>query len=186
MGLQSDTPCPATSSSLLHRAKLLHCLRAASEPTWSDIDQGDYRPFIFAHQQVHTSLPAQPWGLICSEPVDSVLSKRCWAPTDPFNFLGFKDFCHQWELQNSWQALKEETLNAIYFSVTPLLRAAHSVRPHTGLMYNWWLKTTASFQKPSSTYLSALCSLTALRNYHPQYRRFHLTFCLKEGKTCLY
>lgn len=68
-----------------------------------------------AHQQVHTSLPAQPWCLICSEPVDSVLSeKRCWAPTDPFNFLGFKHFCHQWEFQNSWQALKEETLNAIY------------------------------------------------------------------------
>lgn len=47
------------------------------------------------HQQVITSLPALPWVLICSEPVDLVLSgKRCWAPTDPFNFLGFKDFCH--------------------------------------------------------------------------------------------
>lgn len=46
-----------------------------------------------AHQQVITSLPALPWVLICSEPVDSVLSeKRRWAPTDPFNFLEFKDF----------------------------------------------------------------------------------------------
>lgn len=151
MGLQSGTPCPAKSSSLLHKAKLLHFPSSAPEPAWADTDQGIIVLSTSAHQQIGTSLPALLWDQICNEPVGAVLTEeRYWTLTDPLDFLGFKHIDHHWELRNSWQALTEETLNGIYISITSLLTAAHNVRPNTGLLYNEWLKTTVSFQKPST------------------------------------
>jgi len=69
---------PAKSSSLLHKAKLLHYPRTASELAWADVNQGIIDLSSSAHQQIHTSLPALLWDLICNEPIGSVLrEERC-------------------------------------------------------------------------------------------------------------